>query len=181
MLSSCIASAITFRGRWSITALSSAFLSFSVLPGDLLNGSGWIACLLPPPLLFLFDIIDGHEGNGRTIWRLHIDLGRQRALVRDLEILSVLLSKDDIAEVDRRVLDLDQGLLAGADEWDVDLARFTQDGEDGVDVLVELGSERDGDGRGETGGHAARRRVLNVEEVLDLVLQRQKLERTERK
>ena len=92
-----------------------------------------------------------------------------------------MLSENDIAEVDRRVFDLNQGLLAGADERDVDAARLAQNGEHRVNVLVQLWRERDGDRGGETGGHAARRRVLNVEEVLNLVLQRQQLERTERK
>ena len=146
-----------------------------------MSGSRWVPCLLPPPFLLLFNIINGYEGNGRAIRSLHIDLGRQRPLVRDLKILSVLLSENDIAEVDRWILNLDQGLLARADQWDVDLARFTQNGEDRVDILVQLGSKGDGDRRGQTSGHATRRCILNVEEVLYLVLQRQKLERTERK
>ena len=125
LLSSSIAGSITFSGAWSIGALSSAFLSFTILSCGPMSGSRWVSCLLSPPFLLLFNIIDGHKGNGRAVWSLHIDLSRQRPLIRDLKILSVLLSENDIAEVDRWILDLDQGFLASADQWDIDLARFT--------------------------------------------------------
>ena len=45
-----------------------------------------------------------------------------------------------------------------------------------VDVLVKLWGECDSDGRGETSRHSTSWSILNVEEVLDVVLQRQQLE-----
>lgn len=128
----------------------------------------------------LLDVLNRHEWYRGAVRCLHIDFGRQGALVLNLQVLSVLLAEDDTAEVNLRVLDLDESLLARANQRDVDPAGFRQDGEHRVDVLVQLWRERDRDGRGQARRHASRRGVLNHEEVLDLVLEGQQLKGAER-
>jgi len=91
-----------------------------------------------------------------------------------------LLAEDHVTKVDFLFFDLNECFLASADKGNVDSASFTENGEHGVDVLVELGCEGNGDGGGETCTHASRRRVLDVEEILYLVFEGQKFERVER-
>ena len=96
----------------ALSTLFGAFFAFLVL----LNGHscrcGWFLHLLSPALLLLFDVIDKDEGNGSAVGCLHIDLSRQGTLVMNFQVLSVLFSKDDITEIDGRVLDLDERFLA---------------------------------------------------------------------
>ena len=106
-------------------------------------------------LLFLLDVISGDKWDCSAIRCLHEDFGRQSALIDDLQVLSVLLSENDIAKVDFWLLNFDKSFLACADERNVNATGLGQDREDGVDVLVELWGECNGDSRGETGGHAA--------------------------
>ena len=106
---------------------------------------------LDPSLFFLLDILSRYEWNRGAIWGLDVDLGGQGALVHNLQVLSVLFTENYIAKVDFGLLDLDKGFFAGADERNVDFAGFTQNWEDGVDVFVELGGERDRDRGGKTG------------------------------
>lgn len=118
----------------------------------------------------MLDVINRNKWNRRAIWRLYIDLGRQGSLVRDSQVLSVLLSENDIAEVNCRVFNLYESFLAGADERNVDAAGFAENREHGINVLIQLRSERYRDRGRQTCRHAPRRRVLDVEEVLDLIL-----------
>ena len=102
-------------------------------------------------LLFpVIQIVHAEERNRSSIISLDVYLSRQRSIVLELQVASLLLSKYDIAEVDLVVLDTDEGLLAGADQWDVDLASLREDWEKRVDVAVELRGERDCDCRAET-------------------------------
>lgn len=61
-----------------------------------------------------------------------------------------MLTEYDIAEVNFIFLDTDESLFAGANEGDVDLSCFTQDGEEGVYIFVQLRGECYGDCGGET-------------------------------
>ena len=158
------------------STLASALLALLVLSNRLIGCRRRIAHFLPPALLLLLDVVDGDERDRRAIRRLHIDLSRQGALIRDSQVLSVLLSEDYIAEVNCRVFNLYERFLAGTDERNVDAAGFTENGKDGIDVLIQLRSERYRDSGRQASRHPARRRVLDMEEVLDLILQRQKFE-----
>ena len=74
-------------------------------------------------LLFaLSQVIHAEEGNGATVVRLEVDLGRQGARIPNTQLALLLLAKDDVAEVDSVLLDADQCLLAGALEGNVDTA-----------------------------------------------------------
>lgn len=75
--------------------------------------------LLAPPQL-----VHGIERHSLAIVHLEVDAGGEGARVPDLKRASLLLTKDDVAEIDLRVLNADKGLLAGALEWDLDLARL---------------------------------------------------------
>ena len=127
----------------------------------------------------MFDVIDRHEWNGCAIGSLDEDLSRQGTLVHDFEVLGVLLAEDNVSKVDFGRFNLDKGLFAGANQRNIDSSSLAENREDRVDVLVELGREGDGDCGRQAGGHAARRRVLNDKEVLDLVFEWQQLERAE--
>ena len=87
-----------------------------------------------------------------------------------------MLSENDVAEVDCWVLNLDESLLASANQRNIDSSSLTKNREDRVDVFVKLRGESDRDSGGETSGHSTRWSVLNVEEVLDLILKRQQFE-----
>ena len=87
-----------------------------------------------------------------------------------------MLSENDVAEVDCWVFNLDESLLASANQWNIDSSSLTKNREDRVDVFVKLRGECDRDSGGETSGHSTGWSVLNVEEVLDLILKRQQFE-----
>lgn len=114
----------------ALGTLFGAFFAFLVLVNGHSRRCRRSLHLLPPALLFLFDVIDGNEGNGCAVWRLNIDLSRQGTLVMNFQVLSVLFSKDDVTEVDGRVLDFYERLLASADQWDINLTSLAEDGED---------------------------------------------------
>ena len=76
-------------------------------------------------LLLLFDIVDRNEWNSRAIRSLNEHLSWQRSLVGNLQVLRVLLTEDDLTEVDFWRLYFDESLLARADERDVDAASLT--------------------------------------------------------
>ena len=106
-------------------------------------------------LLLLLYVISGDKRDRSAIGCLHVDFCRKSALICDLQVLSVLLAKDDVPEVDLGLLDFDKSFLACANERNVNATSLRQDREDRIDVLVELRGKSDGDSRGETCGHAA--------------------------
>ena len=56
-------------------------------------------------LFFLFDIFDAHEGDLAAFRVLQVNLCGQSSTVLDFQKLSILLTEDDIAEVNDRLLD----------------------------------------------------------------------------
>jgi len=95
--------------------------------------------------------------------------------------LCALFAKDHISKIDEGFFNFNQSLLACADQRDIDATSFTQDGEYRIDVFIQLWSESNGYGSGQTCRHATSWGILDVEEVLDLIIQREQFERTEGK
>lgn len=151
----------------------SAFLALSLVHGCWSLGPRRMLLIHFSTLLLLLDVFDGDKSNSGTIRGLHIHLSGQRSFICNLQVLSVLLSKDNFAEVYFWLFDLNQGFFARANERDVDAARFTQYREMRDDVLVKLRRESNRDSRGEACGHSTRRRVLDHEEILDFVFKGQ--------
>lgn len=95
-------------------------------------------------LLFpLPEVVHVEEWNGTAVVGLDEHFGCQGAGVLELQLLGGLLTEYDISEIDNVFFDRDERLLTGANQWDIDLASLTQDREEGVDVLVQLGREGD--------------------------------------
>ena len=130
-------------------------------------------------LLSLPEVIHAEVSDHAPIVRFDVDSGGEGACVPQLDRLGRLLAENDITEINNVFLNGNERLLARADERDVDSTSLTENRKGRFDVHVEARRERDGDGGRETGGHAARRRVLNVKEVFDFVLEWQQLERVE--
>ena len=160
----------------SVLGLLSLVLLFLVLPSAFL---ALAFASIAPLLLLLLEVGLRDEGDGPRVGGLDVDGGGEGAGVLDLETAGEFLLEDDVSEVDERAVDGKQGLLAGAEQGDVDGAGFSEDGEDFVDVLVDLGREGDLNGSGEAGTHAAGGREDDVEEVLDRVREGQEFEGVE--
>jgi len=130
----------------------------------------------------LLELILVNNGDLPAIRCLNKYLGIQGALILQLNIAGTLLSIDDLPKVDLgliRVGKVHLGLLAGANQGYVNWTCLAQQGEDSVDVKIQLRRKSDRDGRWKTGWHTPWRRVLYQEEVLDRISQGQELERVE--
>lgn len=75
---------------------------------------------------------------------------------------------DDLAEIKDWVIALDNSFLGCAEDGEVDLSSFSQDGEMGVDVFVDLGQELELYFVGDAWGDLTFRSVCNFEVVLGI-------------
>lgn len=75
---------------------------------------------------------------------------------------------DDLAEIKHGVITLDNSFLRCAEDGKIDLASFSQYGEMGVDVFVDLGQELELYFVGDAWGDLAFRSVCNFEVVLGI-------------
>ena len=98
----------------------------------------------------LLELILVNNGDLPAVRCLDKYLGIQGALILELNIAGALLPIDDLPEVDLGLIGVGKvhlGLLAGANQGNVNGACLAQKGEDSVDVEVQLRRESDRNGR----------------------------------
>lgn len=111
-----------------------------------------------------------YEGYLPSILGFNIHLGGKSTIILNPDLPQCLLTEDHLTEVHSslfRPLQVDQSLLAGADQRQIDGSCLREQVQGAVNILVQLWCKGNGYGCGETSTHASRRSVLNVEEVLD--------------
>lgn len=127
-------------------------------------------------IVVLGQLVWTNKGNGAALGRLNVNLGREGSLIVNVHILSRRFAKDNVSEFNIGVLYLDECLLAGANERNLNEAGLSQDREETVDIFVELRRECDRNRGAQTCAHAAGWRVNNIEKVFNFVFQRHQLE-----
>jgi len=92
-------------------------------------------------LVILGKFLGGNEWDGATLCSFDVDFGRKSALIVNLDILSARLAEDNISKVAVLLLNFDKGLLARANEGNLDETRLRENREEAVNVFIELRCE----------------------------------------